>query len=79
MNTPAAYMVPIDRRRREYPSGYEVRFSRVAIVFDPIDGSPTMNVPAAGRSLGDKRKRAVARFFCARFASSISLVANAID
>jgi hypothetical protein len=49
----------------EYPSGYEVRFSRAAIVFDPIDGLPTMNVPAAGRSLGDKRKRAVARFFCA--------------
>jgi hypothetical protein len=56
-----------------------VSFHKLAVEFDPIDGSPTMNVPAAGRSLGDKRKRAMPAFFVSVFSLAISLVANAID
>jgi hypothetical protein len=41
------------------------RFPRKSAVFDPIDGVPTMNVPAAHMSW-ERREAGLARFFVAR-------------
>lgn len=75
MNILAGYVVTIDRQFRKISLGIRGEVSLAAIVFDPIDGRPTTNVLAAGRSLGNKGSGRWPAFLYL----PISLVTNAID